>query len=122
MPEHCRDPVEGALDLEPPLVLYEEDGRQTTFAELDASYDGSFRRAGAAFVDGLLSGDPPDLDPIAAIEALQTMDTLRIDLDPKPWELFADQTADATATLAQYGVTVGDVASYITGTRQEQLA
>ena len=28
----------------PPLVLYEEDGRQSSFAELDASYDGSFRR------------------------------------------------------------------------------
>jgi len=28
----------------PPVVLYEEDGRQTSFAELDASYDGSFRR------------------------------------------------------------------------------
>ena len=32
----------------PPLVLYEEDGRRTSFAELDASYDGSFRRAGRA--------------------------------------------------------------------------
>ena len=29
----------------PPLVLYEEDGRQSSFAELDASYDGSFRRS-----------------------------------------------------------------------------
>ena len=46
-----------------PLVLYEEDGRQTSFAELDASYDGSFRRAAAAFVDGLLAGETPDLDP-----------------------------------------------------------
>ena len=31
----------------PPLVLYEEDGRQSSFAELDASYDGSFRHAAA---------------------------------------------------------------------------
>ena len=30
----------------PPLVLYEEDGRQSSFAELDASYDGSFRLRG----------------------------------------------------------------------------
>jgi len=54
-----------------PLVLYEEDGRQTHFAELDASYDGSFRRSARAFVDGLLSGEAPDLDPQMAIEALQ---------------------------------------------------
>ena len=44
-----------ARDL-PPVVLYEEDGRRTSFAELDASYDGSFRRAAAHFVDALLAG------------------------------------------------------------------
>jgi predicted dehydrogenase len=55
----------------PPVVLYEEDGRQTSFAELDASYDGSFRRSATAFVDGLLSGDVPDLDPAVATRALQ---------------------------------------------------
>jgi predicted dehydrogenase len=55
----------------PPLVVYEEDGRRTSFAELDPSYDGSFRRAAAAFVDGLLSGVPPDLDPETAVKALQ---------------------------------------------------
>jgi predicted dehydrogenase len=54
-----------------PLVLYEEDGRRSSFAELDASYDGSFRRAAAAFVDGLLAGTAPDLAPETAIEALQ---------------------------------------------------
>jgi predicted dehydrogenase len=54
-----------------PLVLYEEDGRQTSFAELDASYDGSFKRAAAAFVDGLMAGTVPDLDPRTAVEALQ---------------------------------------------------
>jgi hypothetical protein len=51
--------------------VYEEDGRRTSFAELDPSYDGSFRRAAAAFVDGLLSGVPPDLDPETAVKALQ---------------------------------------------------
>jgi predicted dehydrogenase len=55
----------------PALVLYEEDGRRSTFSELDASYDGSFRRAAGAFVDGVLSGTAPDLDPEAAIKALQ---------------------------------------------------
>jgi predicted dehydrogenase len=29
------------------VVLYEEDGRRTTFADMDASYEGSFRRAAA---------------------------------------------------------------------------
>ncbi|HEV2644223.1 MAG TPA: Gfo/Idh/MocA family oxidoreductase, partial [Candidatus Elarobacter sp.] len=55
----------------PPVVLYGEDGRQTSFAELDASYDGSFRRSAKAFVDGLLSGEAPDLDPAVATRALQ---------------------------------------------------
>jgi predicted dehydrogenase len=55
----------------PPLVLYEEDGRRTSFAQLDASYDGSFRRAAGAFVDGLCAGSAPDLDPETAIKALQ---------------------------------------------------
>lgn len=54
-----------------PLVLYEEDGRQTSYAELDASYNGSFTRAAAAFVDGLIMGTVPDLDPRTAVEALQ---------------------------------------------------
>jgi predicted dehydrogenase len=55
----------------PPLVLYEEDGRRSSFAELDASYDGSFRLAAAGFVDGILSGETPDLSPLKGIEALQ---------------------------------------------------
>ncbi len=54
-----------------PVVLYEEDGRETTFAELDASYDGSFRRSASAFVDALLAGEAPDLDPETATRALQ---------------------------------------------------
>jgi predicted dehydrogenase len=55
----------------PPVVLYEENGRQTSFGALDASYDGSFRRAAKAFVDALVAGERPDLDPQTAIEALQ---------------------------------------------------
>ncbi len=54
-----------------PVVLYEEDGRSTSFAEIDASYDGSFRRSAAAFVDGLIAGEAPDLDPAVATRALQ---------------------------------------------------
>ena len=54
-----------------PIVLYQEDGRETHFADLDASYDGSFRRSARAFVDGLLGDEAPDLDPLMAIEALQ---------------------------------------------------
>ena len=55
----------------PPLVLYEEDGRRTSFSELDASYGGSFRRAAGAFIDALLADSPIDLAPKTAIEALQ---------------------------------------------------
>src|SRR4051794_9382279 len=55
----------------PPLELYEEDGRRTSFSDLDASYDGSFRRSAGAFVDGLLAGMVPDLDPAVALRALQ---------------------------------------------------
>ena len=54
-----------------PIELYEEDGRRSTFAELDASYDGSFRRSAGAFVDALLAGMVPDLDPAVATRALQ---------------------------------------------------
>lgn len=54
-----------------PVVLYEEDGTRTAFTDIDASYDGSFRRAATAFVDGLLAGEAPDLAPQTAIEALQ---------------------------------------------------
>jgi predicted dehydrogenase len=50
-----------------PVVLYEEDGRRTTFADMDASYEGSFRRAAAHFVDSLRDGAEPELDPETAI-------------------------------------------------------
>ena len=55
----------------PPLVLYEEDGRRTSFAELDAVLRRLVPRAAAAFVDGVLAGETPDLAPQKAIEALQ---------------------------------------------------
>lgn len=55
----------------PALVLYEEDGRRTVCSDLDASYDGSFRRSAAHFVDALLQGTDPDLHPATAIKALQ---------------------------------------------------
>jgi hypothetical protein len=55
----------------PPLVLYEETGKRSSFAELDGSYDGSFRRAAGGFVDGILAGETPDLAPQTGIEALQ---------------------------------------------------
>jgi predicted dehydrogenase len=54
-----------------PVVLYEEDGRRTTFADMDASYDSSFRRAAAHFVESLRDGTAPELDPETAIKALQ---------------------------------------------------
>ena len=47
------------------------DGKRSSFAELDASYDGSFRRAAGGFVDGVLAGETPDLSPQKGIEALQ---------------------------------------------------
>jgi hypothetical protein len=51
--------------------LYEEHGRRSSFADLDASYDGSFKRSAAAFVDALVTGTRTDLDPLTAIKALQ---------------------------------------------------
>ncbi|GIU88487.1 MAG: hypothetical protein KatS3mg009_3002 [Acidimicrobiia bacterium] len=61
----------GQLHDLPPLVLYEEDGRRSAFADLDATYDGSFRRAAADFVDALVGGHEVDLAPGTALEALQ---------------------------------------------------
>ena len=54
-----------------PVVLYEETGRRSSFAEIDDSYAGSFRRSAAAFIDGIVAGKAPDLAPETAIEALQ---------------------------------------------------
>ena len=61
----------GQLHDLPALVLYEEDGQRRTFADLDDSYDGSFRRAAAHFVDAIRDGTEPDLQPDVAIKALQ---------------------------------------------------
>jgi predicted dehydrogenase len=54
-----------------PVVLYDEDGQRTTFAALDASYEASFRRAAAHFVDALRLGTEPELRPETAIKSLQ---------------------------------------------------
>jgi predicted dehydrogenase len=61
----------GQLHDLPPVVLYEEDGRRTAFADLDASYENSFRRAAAHFVDALIAGSEPELRPETSIKALQ---------------------------------------------------
>lgn len=61
----------GQLHDLPPVVLYEEDGRRTSFADLDASYDGSFRRAAGDFVDAIIDGHDVELAPDTAIKALQ---------------------------------------------------
>ena len=46
-----------------PLVLYEEDGRRSSFAELDASYDGSFRRGGRLRRRGARGRDARPVSP-----------------------------------------------------------
>ena len=61
----------GRLHDLPALMLYTEAGERRTFAELDDSYDGSFRRAAAHFVDAIRAGTEPDLQPEVAIKALQ---------------------------------------------------
>ena len=45
------------LDL-PPIMLYDAQGRTTTFAEVDASWVNSFRHSAAHFVDSLVDGPP----------------------------------------------------------------
>jgi predicted dehydrogenase len=61
----------GRLHDLPALMLYTEAGERRTFAELDDSYEGSFRRAAAHFVDAIRAGTEPDLQPEVAIKALQ---------------------------------------------------
>ncbi|HEV2369003.1 MAG TPA: Gfo/Idh/MocA family oxidoreductase [Acidimicrobiales bacterium] len=57
------------LDL-PPVVI--RSGNTTTnVTDVDADYQTSFRRAASAFVDGIVSGEQPDLAPDAAIKTLQ---------------------------------------------------
>lgn len=57
------------LDL-PPVVI--RSGKTTTAVnDVDARYDTSFQRAASAFVDAVVSGRQPDLDPATAIRTLQ---------------------------------------------------
>jgi predicted dehydrogenase len=59
------------LDLAP-VILYERDGTQTHFDELDADWFTGFRDSSKYFVDSLLAGTRPiDMTPDAAIDALQ---------------------------------------------------
>ena len=57
------------LDLPPVLI---RTGRTTTaLTDVDSRYETSFRRAAGAFVDAVLSGRQPDLDPDTAVKTLQ---------------------------------------------------
>ena len=56
----------------------------------------------------------------AAVSALDSMESFSIDLDPKPFEIFADQTADITNLLSRYGITVNQLAGFLTGTAAQQ--
>jgi predicted dehydrogenase len=58
------------LDL-PPIMLYDSQGRTTTFAEVDASWVNSFKHSAAHFVDALVAGRQPELDGRTAIKVLQ---------------------------------------------------
>ena len=57
------------LDLPP--VLIRTGNTTTAVTDVDARYETSFRRASAAFVDAVLSGSQPDLDPETALKTLQ---------------------------------------------------
>jgi UDP-N-acetylglucosamine 3-dehydrogenase len=62
--------LSGRLHDLPPLVV--RSGATTTrVEEIDSNYETSFRRASAAFVDGLLSGNQPDMTPDTAAKVLQ---------------------------------------------------
>jgi predicted dehydrogenase len=58
------------LDL-PPIMLYDSQGRTTTFAEVDASWVNSFKHSAAHFVDALVDGRQPEMDGRTAIKVLQ---------------------------------------------------
>ena len=59
------------LDL-PPVVLYGRDGTRRGFTDVDADWGAGFRRASAAFVDGLLAGDTDiDMTPEDSARVLQ---------------------------------------------------
>jgi predicted dehydrogenase len=62
--------LSGRLHDLPPLIV--RSGRSTSqVRDIDDRYEVSFRRAAGAFVDGLVSGTLPDLDPVVALKALQ---------------------------------------------------
>jgi predicted dehydrogenase len=62
--------LSGRLHDLPPLVVVSGKSR-TVVTDLDDRYEMSFRRAASAFVDGLISGTPPDLSPEMALKTLQ---------------------------------------------------
>jgi hypothetical protein len=62
--------LSGRLHDLPPLVV-REGAITTRIEDIDSNYETSFRRASAAFVDGLLSDTQPDMIPETAIKVLQ---------------------------------------------------
>jgi predicted dehydrogenase len=100
------------LDL-PPLVV-RSGATTTTVDDIDSNYETSFRRASAAFVDGLLSGTQPDMTPDAAVKVLQLafavyqssnerrpVDPATIDgsVSPPWWPKSQDELIDDAAAL-----------------------
>jgi predicted dehydrogenase len=61
----------GKLHDLPSVMLYEADGRRTSFAGLDDSYMRSFTDMSASFVDSLLDGTQPSLSGDLATRVLQ---------------------------------------------------
>lgn len=62
--------LSGRLHDLPPLVIVSGNTR-TDVTDIDHRYETSFRRASAAFLDGLLSGTVAELAPATALKALQ---------------------------------------------------
>ena len=112
----------------PPVVV--QRGAKREAVDVEADYDVSFRRAAAAFVDGVLAGTQPDLAPETAVKALQLAFAVylssneRRPVDPSeiegsvspPWwpksgrELMDDVVA---LDLMPEGMRTGDAASYL---------
>ena len=116
------------LDL-PPLVV--RSGAMTsTVDDIDSSYETSFRRASAAFLDGLLSGTQPDMTPVAAVKVLQlafavyqsskerrAVDPATIDASVSPpwWPKSQDELIDDAEALGLLpeGVSAEDVKALV---------
>ena len=116
------------LDL-PPVVI--RTGATTTaVTDVDARYETSFRRAAEAFVDAVLSGRQPDLDPATALKTLQLafavyqssnegrpVEPARIDgsVSPTWWPKSQEELLrDAAALgLLPEGVSLEDVLAFI---------